>query len=120
MSDFYSDLNSLVNSITEGKANYYQTERRIEEIKERYGNDVFPSFTFEKQPRPWTKEYLMSLLKRNVTGACSEDFILHIAEVNDYVNSKRKKRIISIAICLIVIVFAVIVLTSLSNKSWKI
>lgn len=114
MTDFYDEVNKLVNNIARGKVGKNDAEQIIEELKSKYGSDVFPSYDFHKQPMPWTKEYLHTLQKKNVTGACSEEFILHMAEVSDYISSKKKKTIIGIAVVIIIIVVLIIIMTIIS------
>lgn len=45
--------------------------------------------------------------KKNMTGACSEEFILHMAEVGDYLSLKRKKSIVGIAVMVILIILVI-------------
>lgn len=46
--DFYEEINTLVNEINKGKVNKQEANQRIKNLKETYGDDVFPSFEFEK------------------------------------------------------------------------
>ncbi len=107
MADFYDEVNVLVNGIASGKIDREGAQKAITELKDRYGEDAFPSYIFEEQSRPWTKEYLDYLRKKNITGACSEEFILHMAEVNDYLKAKKKK------ILFIMIVLSMIILVGI-------
>lgn len=109
MMDFYEEINTLVNEINKGKVNKQEANQRIKNLKETYGDDVFPSFEFEKKPKPWTKAYFYTLQKKNMTGACSEEFILHMAEVGDYLSLKRKKSIVGIAVMVILIILVIMV-----------
>lgn len=62
--DFYEEINTLVNEINKGKVNKQEANQRIKNLKETYGDDVFPSFEFEKKPKPWTKAYFYTLQKK--------------------------------------------------------
>lgn len=115
MADFYDEINALINGITSGRINGKEAEQYIARLKDQYGSDAFPSFDFKKQPKPWNKEYLRELQKKNILGACSEEFILHMAEVNDYVLEKRKKSIIGSIAAAVLIFFFIIVLVVTFN-----
>lgn len=117
MADFYDEINVLINSIVSGQMNAKEAEQYIDRLKVQYGSDVFPSFDFNKQSKPWDKEYLRELQKKNVTGACSEEFILHMAEVSEYVFGKRKKSIIGGIIAAVIILIVIIALIFASNNS---
>ena len=106
MSDFYDEINFLVNNIVAGKATKIDAEKKIKELKEEFGSDKFPDINFEKQPRPWAKDYLIALYRKNITGACSEEFIMHMVEVSENVFSKKKKRkaIIGIIIAAVILI----------------
>ena len=115
MADFYDEVNVLVNNIAIGKVGKKETEQIIGDLKKKYGNDIFPSFKFQKQPMPWTKEYLHLLQKKNITGACSEEFILHMAEVSEYIALKKKKKIIGIVVGVIFIAVVTIFMSIASD-----
>ncbi len=117
MSDFYDEINTLINGIASGQIKAKAAEQYIDRLKDQYGSDVFPSFDFKKQPKPWNKEYLCELQKKNVTGACSEEFILHMAEVSDYVFGRRKKSIIGAIATTVIIFLLIVVLALASHKS---
>ena len=44
----------------------------------------------------------------NITGACSEEFLIHMAEVSEYITSQKKKKAIGITIVGIVVLIIVI------------
>lgn len=92
MAGVYDGINQLVNDIVENKINQKETKIRIDDLKKKYGDDIFPDFLFEPEKKPWNKSYLTKLKKMNITGACSEDFILHMAEVSDFVHKKERQR----------------------------
>lgn len=121
MADFYDEVNVLVNDIAAGKTNEKEVRGTIDKIKAQFGSDAFPSFSFDKQPKPWDFEYLHELQRKNVTGACSEEFIIHMAEVGDYVFEKRRKKhkgaIIAIVIAIIMII--VLAINAINSKQEK-
>lgn len=119
MSDFYDEINALINDIVAGRATKRDAEKKIEELKEEFGRDTFPSINFEKEPRPWSKDYLFTLKRKNITGACSEEFIRHMAEVSEDVYSKKRKTIIGIIIVSIVVLILAIITLAFSMGSRK-
>lgn len=119
MVDLYDEISVLISGIVSGQINVKEAEQYIDRLKNQYGTDAFPSFDFKKQPQPWNKDYLRELQKKNITGACSEEFILHMAEVSEYVFGKRKKNIIRCVITAVIIILMIIVLALASNKGKK-
>ncbi len=117
MADFFEDVNKLVNGIIAGKINREKAEKIIKEIKREYGDDAFPDFSFEKQAKPWDKAYLQQLKTQNVTGACSEEFILHMAEVGDSISIRKKIKIAGIVIVALMVIIAMFAIFSGSDKN---
>ena len=117
MADFYDEVNILVNDIASGKTNVKEVRGSIDRIKTQFGSDVFPSFSFEKQPKPWNSEYLHELQRKNVTGACSEEFIIHMAEVSDYVFGKHRRNVIGAIVAIVIVIIMIIVLAINANNS---
>lgn len=111
MSDFFDKINRLVADIVNHNVNSAQVKTRIEEMKKEYGEDSFPEINFEKKPYPWDEGYLRELEEKNITGACSEGFLLHMAEVSDYLSAKRKRTsAIAIAVVVALVTILMIVL----------
>lgn len=110
MADFFDELHGLVNDILEFKVTKDVVSLRIEELKNKYGEDVFPSIHFQKASCPWDEAYFQKLKRMNITGACSEEFILHMAEVGDYIASRKKKFVMTIAVIGIIIAIGVLLL----------
>lgn len=92
MMDFFDEINNLVGDIVNHNINVTQTQIRIDELKKKYGDNSFLSIYFEKKPLPWDEVYMRKLKEKNITGACSEEFLLHMAEVSDYIYQKKNKR----------------------------
>lgn len=90
--DFYDEMNQLMNDILDNRIKSQETEIRIKRLKETYGDDVFPGFAFRPESKPWDKDYLAKLKMMSITGACSEQFIMHMSEVSDFVYEKKKKK----------------------------
>ena len=106
MNDLFDEVNELVNDIVNEELNVVGTQNRINDIKRKYGNNCFPSIHFDKKPQPWDKGYLMELKAKNVTGACSEEFLLHMAEVGENIRNKKIKFVLlTVVIILITILF---------------
>lgn len=113
MMNFYDEMNELINGIMRADIDRSGVEQAIRRLKDKYGDDSFPDFDFRKQNKPWTEEYLKSLKIKNVTGACSEEFILHMAEVSDYLSKKRKKKNILIIVVVLLSILTVLAVFSL-------
>lgn len=112
LADFYDEMNQLINDILENKINSKETGIRINRIKEKYGEEIFPGFSFYPESKPWDKDYLAKLKTMSITGACSEQFIIHMSEVSDFIYEKKKRKLlfgfIAGVVVLLIIVFGVI------------
>lgn len=118
MSDFFDEINMLVGDIINHNADSVQVKARIDGLKKQYGEDSFSSINFEKKPLPWDEAYLRELREKNVTGACSEEFLLHMAEVSDYL-SARKGRTSSIVagVAIVLVLILIIIFVSMFFRS---
>ncbi len=105
----YDEINLLVNDILDGSVSRDDVASRIKSLKELYGDDIFPDINFQKEPKPWNSAYFSKLKKMNITGACSEEFILHMAEVGEYIRMRKRKLIIGIAIIVILLFFTILI-----------
>ena len=110
MADYYDEINLLVNDIIERKVSKEVVAKRIDDLKREYGDDIFPSISFKKEPKPWNKKYLAKLKEMNITGACSEEFLLHMAEVSDEIASQNKRLVVCTGISVIAVLIVIIVL----------
>jgi hypothetical protein len=115
MTDFFDEVNKMVNDIIDHKINKSEVSAKIFELKETYGEDAFPSIHFQRKEQPWDRKYLQKLKEMNITGACSEEFLLHMAEVSDCISSKKKK--LYFAIASLIVVALIIIIWMLSNNS---
>lgn len=116
MPDFYDEVNTLVNDIIEQKATVQDVSHRIQALKAKHGEDIFPDIYFEREAKPWNKSYLLKLKQKNITGACSEEFILHMAEVSEHI-AWKKKRILAVIVTAAVII-VIIVFFLLGTHRW--
>jgi hypothetical protein len=111
MNDFLDEINILVRDIVDHNIDLGQTQTCIEALKSKYGEDSFSSINFEKKSLPWDKTYLRELKEKNITGACSEDFLLHMAEVSDYLWAKKRRKVaIAIVVCVVIVLIAILVI----------
>lgn len=110
MPDLYDEVNTLINDILEQRTNRNDVSGRIQVLKTKYGNDIFPSIYFEKEAKPWNKSYLLKLKEKNITGACSEEFILHMAEVSDDIVLRKKRIVIGTVVSAVIVIVIVLLL----------
>lgn len=80
----------LTRDIVSGNINLEQVKETLERIECEYGPDSFDSYKVEKKSAPWTMEDLNDLEFQSISGACSKDFYLYMAEVSDYVHKDVK------------------------------
>ena len=118
MSDFFDEINRLVGDIIKHNVDSVQVQNCIDGLKKEYGEDSFSSINFEKKSQPWDEPYLRELKEKNVTGACSEEFLLHMAEVSDYL-SARKRRTLTKAIVSVGVIALIIVLIIVLKKEMR-
>lgn len=113
MNNFMDEVNKLVNDIMNHDVDLRQVQNRITELKNEYGQDSFPSINFQKKPQPWDEAYLKKLKSKYITGACSEEFLLYMAEVGDYIVRKKRRKlctVIGIASVMTLIIVLIIIL----------
>lgn len=107
--DYFVEINSLINQILEKHISVEEVSKEIDKLIAKHGSSIFPEIVFTKKPKPWNKDYLEELKNKNITGACSKEFVLHMAEVSSYIAArKRKKTGVGIAIGLIIITIGII------------
>lgn len=116
MTDFYDEVNILINDIIEQRITRNDASKQIQALKTKYGNDIFPGIYFEKEAKPWNKAYLSRLKEKNITGACSEEFILHMAEVSDDIVLRKKRIVISVAISAVAAIIIIVLFLLGINK----
>ena len=79
----------VVEDILYNNLNTKTTKNRLMEIEEKYGKNIFDSYSFEKKEEPWTPKYLEELKMKIMAGIISKELIIHLAEVNDYLRKKK-------------------------------
>ena len=91
---------NLCDNVAHRKMSYKQTLNKINELERKYPNeDIFTRFSIDKKDKSeWDEEYFDKLNNLCMSGAGSKEFILHMAEVSDYLKQKENipKQIASI------------------------
>lgn len=87
--DYFEEIYLLVADILQKHIPIDDVKNRINVLSMKYGEGIFPEIIFAKRERPWNDEYLCELKRMNITGACSKDFLLHMAEVSRYLYEKN-------------------------------
>ena len=82
-------ISKVIENILNNKFDKKKTVMELSRIEQEYGKDVFVPYSFVKQEEPWTPKYLEELKMKIMAGAYSKDFIIHLAEVNDYLRKKK-------------------------------
>lgn len=116
MNDFYDKVNQLINNISTGRMDVEEVKLQIEDLKRDYGANAFPSFDFVEKPKPWNMAYLHELQKKNVTGAGSEEFIVHMAEVSNYVYKKKKRVVFGLIVGGVIVIVLLVGMLLFNNN----
>lgn len=110
--NYFDEIYALVNSILEQHISVAEVRQRIDGLSQKYGNHIFPEISFQKKEKPWDALYLSELKEMNVTGACSKEFLMHMAEVSVYVHNKKRNLMLlgvaAIVAVAVIVLFAVI------------
>lgn len=112
MSNAVIEKSELIRNIVNGRLDMSEVKSKISDIEFKYGNDVFPPYSFDIQDKPWDGEYLKKLELQSMSGASSKEFILHLAEVSTELHQKASIKwwMIAGAVAVVVIVIALVVL----------
>ncbi len=105
----YEELNNLIEGISNKKIGKEEAKDEIVHLRQKYGEDYFPPYRFTPAPKPWDEKYFESLKEKNMTGAGSEAFILHMAEVGEYLYKKRIRFSIILGTSAVAIVVCIII-----------
>lgn len=81
----------FITDITNGKYTLIEAKKKMQEYEEKYGSDFFVEYEVEKKGKPWDRNYLEELRLKSMTGMSSKQFILHLAEVSEYVHENERK-----------------------------
>lgn len=114
---------SLIRDIINGKLSLNETKARIEEYTAKYGKDFFPDYDWPAKDRSeWNKAYLDELELSSISaGLSSPQFILHLAEVSEYVYAQEKqkklKRIIAAIIAAVIVIGVILVICIVSTNA---
>lgn len=90
--DNFKITSQLIRDIINGKLNLEEVQRKIAELEAEYGKDFFVDYDIEKKEKPWDEKYLHDLEIKSMAGMSSKQFILHLAEVSEFVHSSKYKR----------------------------
>jgi len=95
--DQYSGSNAAITSrfiydIIKGKYSLVEVKQMINLFEKKHGSDFFEDYEVNKKGKPWDMQYLKELETKSVTGMGSKQFILHLAEVSEYVHKNQKKK----------------------------
>lgn len=114
--DKYQIKNELIKGIIDGKYSLEQVKKTIQELEAEFGEEFFDDDDFPKEEKPWNRETLKKLETASLVGTCSKPFILHLAEVSEYVHNKEqneedsKKKIIRLQILVISVIVVIVIL----------
>ena len=109
---------ALIFDIIKGKYSLEDVNKIINDY-EQLEPDFFVECEIKKKEKPWDTEYLETLKEQAIAGISSKQFIIHLAEVSEYVHEqerirkskeKGKKRIIIAAIAAVVITIIILIL----------
>lgn len=78
--------------IIEGKYSLAAAKSKMQEFEAKYGRDFFGDYEVEKKNTAWDSDYLNDLKIKCMAGMTSKQFVLHVAEVSEYVNSQKKEK----------------------------
>lgn len=123
--DKYQIKNDLIKDIINGKYTLDQVKKKIQELEAKYGEEFFDNYDVPKEEKPWNRETLKKLETASLVGTCSKPFILHLAEVSEFVhkkeqsdeNSKKKGSLIRIAVIAIIIITVIAGVILLSTRA---
>lgn len=117
--DKYQMKNELIRDIIDGKYTLDQVEKIIQELEAEYGEEFFEKYDVPKEEKPWNRETLKKLETDSLVGTCSKPFILHLAEVSEYVHNKErndedsKKKNIRLRILVVSVIVVILILVVL-------
>ena len=81
----------FIKKIIDGELTLSEVKSQISDYEQQYGADFFADYDVNKKEQPWDEKYLKELELKSISGLQSKQFILHLAEVSEYVHSKNKK-----------------------------
>lgn len=84
-----SEISKIVMAIFNDDADKKIVEQQLNAIQEKFGEDAFVPYSFEKKTKPWDDAYYSDLKRKLAAGASSKDFILHFAEVHDEIQKNK-------------------------------
>lgn len=85
-------ISGFITEIIKGKYTLNEVKQKIQTYENQYGADFFANYDVEKKDMPWDSDYLHELEIKSITGMGSKQFILHLAEVSEYVHAQEKSK----------------------------
>jgi hypothetical protein len=83
-------VSNVIKNILDNKFDKQKVAIELSKLEQKYGKDVFVPYSFKKKDQSdWNEKYLEELKMKIMAGASSKDFIIHLAEVNDYLRKKK-------------------------------
>lgn len=117
----------IVNSIRRGRINGSELSYLIDELEQ---NSKLNSRQVDVAPKSeWDADYLQLLANKVIAGTFSKQYLLHLAEVADYVNSPKTNRtspdnkqsgnglLVAILAVAVTVLIAVIAVKTLNEKN---
>lgn len=111
MNDVVDARYNMGKSILDGRYNREKTLHEIELMEQEFGNDAFAPYQVDKKAKPWNQDYLEDLTSEFQMGASSKEFFLHLQEVKEEVDRKKRNFKLAVAGCVAGIV-AIVVLAA--------
>ncbi len=101
----------LGKSILSGQYNREKTLQELDRMEREFGEYAFTPYRVNKKEKPWGQDYLDELTTEFRLGAGSKEFFLHLQEVKEEVDRKKRNFKLAVAGCIAGIV-AIIVLAA--------
>lgn len=96
--------------IINGKFSLNDVIKQIQQYEKEYGANFFADYDVEEKEKPWDEAYLKELRIKCMAGMASKQFILHLAEVSEYVHNNQKNKIRKTRKAIIAAIAAIIVI----------
>lgn len=115
-------ISEFIMDIINGKYTFGEVQQKIRSLENQYGTEFFPDYEISKKDKPWDQNYLDELEQKSICGMTSKQFILHLAEVSEYVHTtekaalQKRRRMIIAGIVAAVIIAAVIIILCVSKS----
>lgn len=88
--DTFRDHSNVHDGYYKRKIYTERCKKKIQDYESQYGLDFFVDYYVEEKDTSWGRAYLNELEIKSMTGMTSKQFILHLAEVSEYVHTHEK------------------------------